>query len=58
MRYNISIPITGYQKITVEANNIEEAIEKANNGDWIINDCEYDDLEWNLNTNYWEIEHE
>ena len=46
-QYEVKIPVSGYTTIWVEAENKEEAIQKAIDGE-ALNEAK-DDLDWNYN---------
>ena len=53
-KYEVAIPITGFQVIEVEAWDEKHAIELVANGEWMTD--YYDNIEMDTDSNSWEVE--
>lgn len=49
-RYTFEMEVTGTATAIVEAENLDEAVEKLENGDWTPDD-ESQETEWNIQNN-------
>ena len=54
MKDEVAVPITGWQVFSVEAECQENAIEQVLNGE--VDTDEFDDIEWDTDTNNWDVE--
>ena len=52
-KYEIAVPITGFQVFIVEATSEKDAKEKVMNGE--VDTDEFDEIEWDIDTNNWVI---
>jgi hypothetical protein len=53
-KFEIAVPMTGWQVFQVEAEDAEQAIELVSCGE--VDTDDFDGIDWEVDTNKWDIE--